>query len=128
MNGKNNITETAEPPHLSPDWLANEVRSRHLPLESNATPGEIIPFVQKFIKRHLELGTVIPQGVDSYPIWKATLDDWQQFLATLNGIACPSGSDPQPGEFDKHTATTKPHTTFKDHADSDFRMENVKNH
>jgi hypothetical protein len=87
MNSTNHITKTADAPHLAPDWLPGEIRARHLPLESNATPGQVIPWVHKFIKRHLEIGTQIPVNVDSYPQWKATLEDWQQFLAQVETLA-----------------------------------------
>jgi hypothetical protein len=72
------------------DWLTNEILARHIPVASQATPAEVIPWVHKFIKRHLKIGTQVPEGYESYKPWKATLDDWQAFLDKLQKLENPS--------------------------------------
>jgi hypothetical protein len=81
-NGTKNAPN-APMPLADPNWLEDEIRARRIPVPPNATPAEVIPWVYKFIKRHLEIGSNIPSNVDSYPAWKALLDDWKQFLQKL---------------------------------------------
>jgi hypothetical protein len=78
------------------DWLAQEIRERHIPVESNATPAEVIPWAKKAVARYKELGTIIPVNVDSYPAWKKTMDDWLQFLQRLEDLQNPAKNPSTP--------------------------------
>ena len=104
----NNKSQSPETPNTTPtqssvsnpfnylEWLPQEIRSRRIPVPSNATPAEVIPWAKKFIARHKEIGTVIPENIDSYPAWKRQMDDWLQFLSRLENLQNLAKNPPAP--------------------------------
>jgi hypothetical protein len=77
-------------------WLRDECRDRRIPVPSNATPAEVIPFVKKAIARHNQIGELIPVNCDSRQAWQALADDWQDFLQKLENLQNPAKNPATP--------------------------------
>jgi hypothetical protein len=66
-------------PLNDPFWLRKEIRERAIPVRSDATPAEVIPWVHKFIARYKQIGELIPINVECRKAWQALMDDALEF-------------------------------------------------
>jgi hypothetical protein len=103
-------------PSNDPFWLRKEIRDRAIPVRSDATPAEVIPWVHKFIARYKQIGELIPINVESRKAWQALMDDALEFLKKLEAAAKirptipnqPLPTRPKPGQTRPEPATPLP--------------------
>jgi hypothetical protein len=85
-------------PVTDPACLAQEICERQIPLPSTATPAEVIPWTQKGIVLHNEIGPLIASNSHSYPAWKPVMDDLQTFLENPQALEAAKISSENPAK------------------------------